>query len=109
MSTKKSLASFKDAFEKEVKLGDKVAYIKCAYQAAGYIHHGTVKRITEQGAWIIPDKKYKDDASGKKVYKMDDGSVILTSWKPWRGKIVSTRNSIVFDCYYAPFERIVKY
>lgn len=109
MSTKKSLASFKDAFKKEVKIGDSVAYIKCAYQSAGDIHHGTVKRITPQGAWIVPDKKYKGDACCKRVYKMDDGSVILTNWKPWHGQVVSARDSIIADSYYAPYCRIIKY
>ena len=109
MSIKKSLVSFKDAFGNEVVLGDSVAYIKCARQSAGSIHHGIVKRITPEGAWIIPDKKWKNDACNKKIYKSDAGSVCITNWKPWNRNAKFVRDTIIADCYYAPYSRVIKY
>lgn len=109
MGTKPTLLSTTDVNGTTVKLGDHVAYVKPGSRHA--VHSGTVKRITEQSVWILPDEKFVSDKSCR-TYDITNGEPY---WLPGTCKqnpkfayIQKNAKTMVYDMCLRPSKSIMK-
>lgn len=112
MSTAKSLEKC-TIQGKEAVIGTKVAYPKTKHGYHARVHVGTIKRITDQGVWIEPNKEYADDKCGKTIVITNGEPQYIRENQNWYSryvynpnyKVLGRHKYLVHDWIWKEFDR----